>query len=159
MAVVSGLFQELLLPRLNELGDEVDRVKIRGQLPRHLQSRERLWLRTADTRFYRVELLAPGTSDMYGVTVLEVDRDLPPAEPAGRAARALDAGGLGADRRRLPRVRADAARSRRFRSRMTALDLQEEHRRLHEDPQADRGDELLGAARLRHAGWRRPASR
>jgi LPS export ABC transporter permease LptG len=74
VAVASGLFQELLLPRLNELGDEVDRVKIRGQLPRHLQSRERLWLRTADSRFYRVELLNPGSSDMYGVTVLEVDQ-------------------------------------------------------------------------------------
>jgi LPS export ABC transporter permease LptG len=74
VAVLSGLFQELLLPRLNELGDEVDRVKIRGQLPRHLQSRERLWLRTADSRFYRVELLNPGSSDMFGVTVLEVDQ-------------------------------------------------------------------------------------
>jgi lipopolysaccharide export system permease protein len=73
VAVAAGLFQELLLPRLNELGDEVDRVKIRGQLPRHLQSRERLWLRTADSRFYRVELLHPGSADMYGVTVLEVD--------------------------------------------------------------------------------------
>jgi lipopolysaccharide export system permease protein len=74
VAVVSGLFQELLLPKLNELGDEVDRVKIRGQLPRHLQTRERLWLRTADSRFYRVELLHPGSADMYGVTVLEVDQ-------------------------------------------------------------------------------------
>jgi len=74
VAVASGLFQELVLPRLNELGDEVDRVKIRGQLPRHLQTRERLWLRTADSRFFRVELLNPAVSDMYGVTVLEVDQ-------------------------------------------------------------------------------------
>jgi LPS export ABC transporter permease LptG len=74
VAVVSGLFQELVLPRLNELGDEVDNVKIRGNLPRHLQSRERLWLRTGDSRFYRVELLNPAASDMYGVTVLEVDQ-------------------------------------------------------------------------------------
>jgi len=73
VAVASGLFQEIVLPKLNELGDEVDRVKIRGQLPRHLQSRERLWLRTSDSRFYRIELLAPGTGDMYGMTVLEVD--------------------------------------------------------------------------------------
>jgi LPS export ABC transporter permease LptG len=73
VAIASGLFQELVLPRLNELGDEVDRIKIRGQLPRHLQSRERLWLRTADTRFYRVELLHPAANEMYGVTVLEVD--------------------------------------------------------------------------------------
>ena len=117
VAVVAGLFQELLLPALNERGDEVDRVKIRGQLPRHLQSRERLWLRSADSRFYRVELLAPGTSDLYGVTVLEVDQGLPAAEPARRAPRALDARGLGADRRRLPGVRAPAARCRRSRSR------------------------------------------
>jgi lipopolysaccharide export system permease protein len=74
VAAAAGLFQEVLLPRLNELGDEVDRVKIRGQLPRHLQSRERLWLRTADSRFYRVELLHPGTSDLYGVTILEVEQ-------------------------------------------------------------------------------------
>ena len=74
VAVSAGLFQELFLPRLNELGEEVDRVKIRGQLPRHLQLRQRLWLRSADTRFFRVELLNPGTHDMYGVTVLELDR-------------------------------------------------------------------------------------
>ena len=73
-AVSAMLFQELFLPRLNELGEEVDRVKIRGQLPRHLQSRQRLWLRSADSRFYRVELLSPQTNDLYGVTVLEVDR-------------------------------------------------------------------------------------
>jgi lipopolysaccharide export system permease protein len=50
-------------------------VKIRGQLPRHLQSRQRIWLRTSDSRFYRVEMLAPGASDLYGVTVLELERD------------------------------------------------------------------------------------
>ncbi|MBI1736114.1 MAG: LPS export ABC transporter permease LptG [Candidatus Rokubacteria bacterium] len=74
VAVGAGIFQELVLPFLNERGEEVDRVKIRGQLPRHLQSRQRLWLRSSDTRFYRVELLAPGTNDLYGVTVLEVDK-------------------------------------------------------------------------------------
>jgi lipopolysaccharide export system permease protein len=75
VAAGAGLFQELVLPLLNERGDEIDRVKIRGQLPRHLQSRQRLWLRSSDTRFYRVELLAPGTNDLYGVTILEVDRN------------------------------------------------------------------------------------
>jgi LPS export ABC transporter permease LptG len=75
VAITAGLFQELLLPRLNELGDEVDRVKIRGQLPRHLQSRQRLWLRTSDSRFFRVELLNPAGNEMYGVTVLELDRE------------------------------------------------------------------------------------
>ena len=75
VAVGAGLFQEFLLPILNERGEEVDRVKIRGQLPRHLQTRTRLWLRSSDTRFYRVELLNPATQDLYGVTVLEIDAD------------------------------------------------------------------------------------
>ncbi len=74
IALSAGIFQELLLPKLNALGDEVDRVKIRGQLPRHLQSRQRLWLRASDSRFYRVELLNPGSDDLYGVTILEVDK-------------------------------------------------------------------------------------
>ena len=74
IAICSGIFQELLLPRLNELGDEVDRVKIRGQLPKHLQSRQHIWLRSSDSRFYRVELLNPGSNDLYGVTILEVDK-------------------------------------------------------------------------------------
>src|SRR2546428_11176994 len=75
VAIGAGLFQELALPVLNERGEEVDRVKIRGQAPRHPQSRQRLRERSADTRFYRVELLNPGTNDMYGVTILELDRE------------------------------------------------------------------------------------
>jgi LPS export ABC transporter permease LptG len=75
VTVGAGLFQEILLPVLNERGEEVDRVKIRGQLPRHLQSRQRIWLRSSDSRFYRVEMLVPGTNDLYGVTVLEMNRD------------------------------------------------------------------------------------
>jgi LPS export ABC transporter permease LptG len=74
VAVGAALFQELAVPTLNERGEEVDRVKIRGELPRHLRSRQRLWLRSAETRFYRVELLAPGTGDLYGMTVLDIDR-------------------------------------------------------------------------------------
>ena len=58
---------------MNERGDAVDQVKIRGNRPRHLQSRSRIWLRSGDTRFYRVELLSPVTSELYGVTVLEID--------------------------------------------------------------------------------------
>ena len=75
VAIGAGLFQELALPALNERGEEVDRVKIRGLAPRHLQSRQRLWVRSSDSRFYRVELLYPGTNDMFGVTILEVDHD------------------------------------------------------------------------------------
>jgi LPS export ABC transporter permease LptG len=75
VAILAGVFQEMVLPQINERGEEVDRVKIRGQLPRHMQSRARLWLRASETRFYRVELLAPGTADLFGVTVLELSPD------------------------------------------------------------------------------------
>jgi LPS export ABC transporter permease LptG len=75
VAVTALLFQELFLPRLKELGEEVDRVKIRGELPRHLRSRQRLWMRSSETRFFRVELMSPQTSDLYGVTALEIDKD------------------------------------------------------------------------------------
>jgi LPS export ABC transporter permease LptG len=75
VSVAAGLFQEFVLPEITERGEEVDRVKIRGQLPRHLQSRTRMWLRSSDSRFYRVELLNPATNDLYGVTVFEVDGD------------------------------------------------------------------------------------
>jgi LPS export ABC transporter permease LptG len=71
----AGLFQEFMLPVLSAGREEVDRVKIRGQLPRHLQSRTRLWLRSGERRFYRVELLNPASQDLYGVTILEVDPD------------------------------------------------------------------------------------
>ncbi len=84
VAIGAGLFQELMLPVLNERGEEVDRVKIRGQAPRHLQSRLRLWMRSSDSRFYRVALLNPGTNDLYGVTILDVDREF-------RLVRRLDA--------------------------------------------------------------------
>jgi LPS export ABC transporter permease LptG len=83
-SIGAGVFQEFLLPILSERREEVDRVKIRGQLPRHLQSRTRLWLRSSDTRFYRVDLLSPATSDLYGVTVFEID-------PAFRLVSRLDA--------------------------------------------------------------------
>ncbi len=70
----AGVFQEMLLPALNARGDEVDRVKIRGQLPKHLQVRTRLWVRSAETRFFRVELIDPAARDLFGVTVLELDK-------------------------------------------------------------------------------------
>lgn len=75
VAVGAGLFQEFALPGLSDRAEEVYRVKIRGQPPRHLRTRARLWLRSSDTRFYRVELVNPATSDLHGVTVLELDRD------------------------------------------------------------------------------------
>ncbi len=72
VAAGAGLFQEFVMPTLEERGEEVERVKIRGQLPRHLRSRTRLWLRASDTRFYRVELLSPASSELYGVTILDL---------------------------------------------------------------------------------------
>jgi lipopolysaccharide export system permease protein len=74
-SVGAGLFQELLLPTLNERGEELDRVKIRGQLPRHLQLQTRIWLRSSESRFFRVELLDPLAQDVHGVTILEIDKD------------------------------------------------------------------------------------
>ncbi len=74
-SIGGGLFQELLLPTLNERGEELDRIKIKGQLPRHLQVRTRIWFRSSDTRFFRLELVDPVTRDMHGVTILEIDRD------------------------------------------------------------------------------------
>ena len=74
-SIGAGLFQELLVPTLNERGEELDRVKIRGQLPRHLQLQTRIWLRSSDSRFFRVELLDPITQDMHGVTILEIDKN------------------------------------------------------------------------------------
>lgn len=84
VSVAAGLFQEFVLPGLNERREEVDRVKIRGELPRHLRSQTRLWLRASDTRFYRVELLSPAAAELYGLTVLDIDADF-------RVRRRLDA--------------------------------------------------------------------
>src|SRR5256885_17231299 len=60
---------------MKDRGNEAANVKIRGKAPRHPKPRPRLWVRRSDSRFFRVELLHPGTNDMYGVTILEVDRE------------------------------------------------------------------------------------
>jgi len=75
VSVTSVFFQETLLPMLNAKAEEVDRTKIRGELPRHLQRRTQIWYRSADTRFFRLELLDPIGQSMDGVTLLEIDRD------------------------------------------------------------------------------------
>ncbi|MBI2524828.1 MAG: LPS export ABC transporter permease LptG [Candidatus Rokubacteria bacterium] len=66
-------FQETLLPGLNARAEEVDRVKIRGGLPRHLQKRNQIWYRSSDTRFFRMELLDPVEQSAEGLLVLEID--------------------------------------------------------------------------------------
>ncbi len=70
----SVVFQETVLPVLSAKGEEVDRVKIRGELPRHLQRRTQIWYRSSDSRFFRLELLDPVGQQMDGVTILEIDR-------------------------------------------------------------------------------------
>jgi LPS export ABC transporter permease LptG/LPS export ABC transporter permease LptF len=73
LSVGAVAFQETLLPAINARADEVDRVKIKGALPRHLQKRSQIWYRTSDTRFLRLELLDPVAQVLDGLLVLEVD--------------------------------------------------------------------------------------
>jgi lipopolysaccharide export system permease protein len=67
------LFQETALPAINARAEELDRVKIRGLLPRHLQRRTQIWFRSSDTRFFRMQLLDPAERSMEGLLLLEVD--------------------------------------------------------------------------------------
>ena len=69
ITVAAVIFQETALPELNAKAEEVDRVKIRGQLPRHLQRQTQIWYRSSDTRFWRMELLDPAGRSMDGVMV------------------------------------------------------------------------------------------
>jgi len=56
---------------LNSKGEEVDRIKIRGELPRHLQRRAQIWYRSSESRFFRVDLLDPADRQTDGVMILE----------------------------------------------------------------------------------------
>ncbi len=84
LSLAALIFQETLLPDINARAEEVDRVKIRGGLPRHLQKRNQIWYRSSDTRFFRIELLDPVEQSIEGLLVLEID-------PAFRLAARLDA--------------------------------------------------------------------
>jgi LPS export ABC transporter permease LptG/LPS export ABC transporter permease LptF len=75
ISVLAVIFQEVALPDINAKADEVDRVKIRGQLPRHLQRQTQIWYRSSDTRFFRMALLDPAGKSMEGLTVLEISPD------------------------------------------------------------------------------------
>ena len=75
ISVLAVAFQEIVLPDINTKSEEVDRVKIRGQLPRHLQRQTRIWYRSSDTRFFRMALLDPAGKSMEGLTVLDISRD------------------------------------------------------------------------------------
>ncbi len=75
ISVLAVVFQETALPEINAKAEEVDRVKIRGQLPRHLQRQTQIWYRSSDTRFFRMALLDPVGRSMEGLTVLEISPD------------------------------------------------------------------------------------
>jgi len=71
VSVGAGVFQRTLIPVLNSKGEEVDRIKIRGELPRHLQRRAQIWYRSSESRFFRVDLLDPADRQTDGVMFLE----------------------------------------------------------------------------------------
>ncbi len=73
ISLLAVLFQEAALPELNAKAEEVDRVKIRGMLPRHLQRQSQIWYRSSETRFLRMALLDPVDKSMEGLLVLEID--------------------------------------------------------------------------------------
>lgn len=75
VSAASVLFQESLLPVLNAKAEEVDRIKIRGELPRHLQRRTQIWYRSTENRFFKMDLLDPAGGVMDRVTLLEIDRN------------------------------------------------------------------------------------
>jgi LPS export ABC transporter permease LptG/LPS export ABC transporter permease LptF len=75
ISMAAVIFQETALPELNAKAEEVDRVKIRGQLPRHLQRQTQIWYRSSDTRFWRMALLDPAGRSMEGVMVMDIDAD------------------------------------------------------------------------------------
>jgi LPS export ABC transporter permease LptF/LPS export ABC transporter permease LptG len=75
ISVMAVIFQETALPDINAKAEEVDRVKIRGQLPRHLQRRTQIWYRSSDTRFFRMALLDPVGKSMEGLMVIDIGRD------------------------------------------------------------------------------------
>jgi LPS export ABC transporter permease LptF/LPS export ABC transporter permease LptG len=68
------IFQEVALPEINAKADEVDQVKIRGRLPRHLQRQGQLWYRSSDTRFWRMSLLDPVERSIDGLVILDIDQ-------------------------------------------------------------------------------------
>jgi len=74
ISVLAVFFQELALPALSTRAEEVDRVKIRGFLPRHLQRQGQVWYRSSDTRFLRLGLFDPVEKSMDDLLLLDIDR-------------------------------------------------------------------------------------
>ena len=103
LSLGAAVFQETALPGINARAEEVDRVKIRGNLPRHLQKRNQLWYRSTDTRFWRMELLDPVERSISGLLILEVDAEFQLVSRLDAQTAKWTPAGLGA----LPGLRAD----------------------------------------------------
>ena len=71
----AGLLQETALPGINAKAEEIDRVKIRGNKPRHLQRQTQIWYRSSDTRYLRMELLDPIARSLEGLLVVDISPD------------------------------------------------------------------------------------
>ena len=73
-------FQEILLPVLNQKGQEVDESKIKRRALPHLQKRSQIWYRgreggAGESRIYHIELLDPASQEMSRTSVVELDHD------------------------------------------------------------------------------------
>ena len=69
------VFQETALPLIAAKAEEVDRVKIRGFPPRHLQQQGQMWYRSSDRRFIKIGLLDPVARSLDGLIVLDLAPD------------------------------------------------------------------------------------
>ena len=72
ISVGALVFQETALPLIAAKAEEVDRVKIRGFPPRHLQQQGQMWYRSSDRRFLKIGLLDPVARSLDGLIVLDL---------------------------------------------------------------------------------------
>jgi LPS export ABC transporter permease LptF/LPS export ABC transporter permease LptG len=75
ISVGALVFQETALPLIAAKAEEVDRVKIRGFPPRHLQQQGQMWFRSSDRRFLKIGLLDPVARSLDGLIVLDLSPD------------------------------------------------------------------------------------
>src|SRR5262249_34597246 len=75
ISLFSVALQETVLPIINAKAEDVDRVKIRGNQPRHLQRQTQIWYRPSSTRFMRMELLDPIERCADGLVVVGIPSD------------------------------------------------------------------------------------
>ena len=75
VSVGALVFQETALPLIAAKAEEVDRVKIRGFPPRHLQQQGQMWYRSSDRRFLKIGLLDPVSRSLDGLIVLDLTPD------------------------------------------------------------------------------------